>query len=149
MTPEKVLHIPAGLALFVLVAGAGCQNRFGASYTPAPRLATFSRTLAPYSGKTQVIKSAQLKSDAEAWGARGYLVIGYSAFATSDFRDGSSHEAQAAAEGAQVGADLVLLKIKNEGTNMVTDISPGANISPDYYVANWDRFSAVYLRKVQ
>lgn len=97
------------LALDAMLLG-GCVNPYTQTYFPE-KLATGLAMPAPTGKPPKLIRSEHLRADVQGWVAKGYVVIGHSAFQPPPNAIGRD----ASKQGIAVGADIVLMKTKDIG----------------------------------
>jgi hypothetical protein len=102
------------LACIVFLPLLGCVNGFSEFY--APNLAMRGENLPAFSGKTEILLSADVRSDAALLKAKGYSLLGTASFEDS----GRSTKGEISEQALKVGADLVVYSKAYDRTESVT-----------------------------
>ena len=93
---------------------AGCANDFATFYRPVTTASSedIKKLTVPYSGKTQVLLSQNLKADGDDLARKGYVALGISEFRTSKNLSQSTLLSYA----QKIGADVVLFSSQYLGS---------------------------------
>jgi len=142
-----------------LLCFSGCQNRYSSTYVPSIGP---SAQLAPYSGHTDILQSANLRGDVGRLVRQNYVILGHSSFETTDWVPDSVRLHEIQTQATRVGADIVLTKKSYQGIKQASAYYPGLldqttssdpTVSPSFVGKDeavseeLDKYSAVYLRK--